>query len=59
MIKRIFALAACFFILSGTLSIGAFSVSAEKDYSHLKGTTLNVYNWGVYFRRLRRHYGCQ
>jgi hypothetical protein len=18
----------------------------EKDYSHLKGTTLNVYNWG-------------
>ena len=24
------------------------SAEAEKDYSHLEGTTLNVYNWGEY-----------
>lgn len=30
------------------LSIFPVTVFAGKDYSHLKGTTLNVYNWGEY-----------
>lgn len=30
------------------LSIFPVTVFAQKDYSHLKGTTLNVYNWGEY-----------
>ncbi|MBS7359894.1 MAG: extracellular solute-binding protein, partial [Oscillospiraceae bacterium] len=38
-------------VFSVLLSAYAFSVLAfaeNKDYSHLKGTTLNVYNWGEY-----------
>lgn len=31
-----------------TLLVPCASAEAEKDYSHLKGTTLNVYNWGEY-----------
>ena len=47
MIKRI---SACIFalILMLTCTLPAFAVTAEKDYSHLKGTTINVYNWGEY-----------
>lgn len=44
--KRILSvvLATVFF----ALPLSAFSVGAEKNYDHLKGTTLNVYNWGEY-----------
>ena len=35
-------------ILLLTLLVPCASAEAEKDYSHLKGTTLNVYNWGEY-----------
>ncbi len=47
MIKRI---SACLFalILMLTCTLPAFAVTAEKDYSHLRGTTINVYNWGEY-----------
>lgn len=31
-----------------TLLVPCASAEAEKDYSHLEGTTLNVYNWGEY-----------
>ncbi len=35
-------------LLFSSLSVAAFADNTEKDYSHLKGTTLNVYNWGEY-----------
>lgn len=39
-------------LFAALLLLSSFSLSAlaaeEKDYSHLKGTTLNVYNWGEY-----------
>ena len=35
-------------ILLLTLLVPCASAEAEKDYSHLEGTTLNVYNWGEY-----------
>ncbi len=35
-------------ILLLTLLVPCVSAEEEKDYSHLKGTTLNVYNWGEY-----------
>lgn len=39
----------CFlFVAVLLLSIFPVTVFAGKDYSHLKGTTLNVYNWGEY-----------
>lgn len=44
--KKILSL--CF---AAALAFSCFSFAAfaeEKDYSHLKGTTLNVYNWGEY-----------
>ncbi len=43
--KKIIALASVLFII---LSVTAPTVFAGKDYSHLEGTTLNVYNWGEY-----------
>lgn len=47
MMKRLLCLlSACLVILS-SLGIVAFA-EEEKDYSHLKGTSLNVYNWGEY-----------
>lgn len=47
MIKRFFAcLIAAVLLLSCALP--ALAAPAEKDYSHLRGTTLNVYNWGEY-----------
>ncbi len=47
MIKRILC---CFFAVAIMASCFLVPASAEggKDYSHLKGTTLNVYNWGEY-----------
>lgn len=36
------------FVAVLSVSIFPLTVFAEKDYSHLKGTTLNVYNWGEY-----------
>ncbi len=46
MMKRIFSVIICLVLLS-LLVIPCFA-TAKKDYSHLKGTTLNVYNWGEY-----------
>ena len=47
MIKRFFAclIAA---VLLFSCALPALAAPAEKDYSHLRGTTLNVYNWGEY-----------
>lgn len=47
MIKRIFSVVICLIIISAC-TIPAFAVNTNKDYSHLKGTTINVYNWGEY-----------
>lgn len=43
--KKITAFLSALVLLFFTFSVTAF---AEKDYSHLEGTTLNVYNWGEY-----------
>lgn len=43
--KKILSLCFAAALAFSCFSFGAF---AEKDYSHLKGTTLNVYNWGEY-----------
>lgn len=47
MIKRFFA---CLIsaVLLFSCALPALAAPAEKDYSHLRGTTLNVYNWGEY-----------
>ncbi len=47
--KKLFALLLAVLVLALplTLAAGAEGETA-KDYSHLKGTTLNVYNWGEY-----------
>jgi len=47
--KKLFALLLAILVLTLplTLAAGAEGETA-KDYSHLKGTTLNVYNWGEY-----------
>ena len=47
MMKRLLCLLTATFILLSTFGIVAFA-EEEKDYSHLKGTSLNVYNWGEY-----------
>ena len=47
MIKRLSSIAFALFIIFACMSPVAFA-KGEKDYSHLKGTTLNVYNWGEY-----------
>ena len=39
---------ALLFVAVLSVSVFPLTVFAEKDYSHLKGTTLNVYNWGEY-----------
>ena len=43
--KKILSLCFAAALAFSCFSFGAF---AEKDNSHLKGTTLNVYNWGEY-----------
>lgn len=47
MIKRFFSLTFALLVFVSCFSVVAFA-ETEKDYSHLKGTTLNVYNWGEY-----------
>ncbi len=47
MIKRFFSLTAVAVMLLSVFMPVAYA-KPEKDYSHLKGTTLNVYNWGEY-----------
>ncbi len=47
MIKRI---SACLIalVLLFTCTLPVLAATTEKDYSHLRGTTINVYNWGEY-----------
>lgn len=47
MIKRLSSIALIVLILCACLTPAVFAEN-EKDYSHLKGTTINVYNWGEY-----------
>ncbi len=47
MIKRLSSVIFALFIVFACMSPAVFA-KGEKDYSHLKGTTLNVYNWGEY-----------
>ena len=46
--KKILAVLFVFTILLSTLVPVCFAGNEEKDYSHLKGTSINVYNWGEY-----------
>ena len=45
--KRLFCFFTASLILLSSLGVVAFA-EEEKDYSHLRGTSLNVYNWGEY-----------
>lgn len=45
--KKVTAALFAALLLISSLSLSALAAE-EKDYSHLKGTTLNVYNWGEY-----------
>ncbi len=47
MIKRLSCVIFALFIIFACMSPMVFA-QGEKDYSHLKGTTINVYNWGEY-----------
>ncbi len=47
MMKRLLCITTIILMLFSTLCPVAFA-EGEKDYSHLKGTSLNVYNWGEY-----------
>ncbi len=47
MIKRLFSLSFAILIVISSFSVLAFAEN-EKDYSHLRGTVINVYNWGEY-----------
>ncbi len=46
MIKKLSCITLCLIILA--LSIVPCFASQKDDYEHLRGTTLNVYNWGEY-----------
>ncbi len=46
MMKRLLSVIFTALILLSCVSPAV--IGAEKDYSHLEGTTLNVYNWGEY-----------
>ena len=46
MMKRFFSVVFSLIIL--TLTVVPCFAGEKKDYSHLEGTTLNVYNWGEY-----------
>ena len=48
MIKRLSSVLLVILILFVCISPVAVATGEAKDYSHLKGTTLNVYNWGEY-----------
>lgn len=45
--KKVTAYLFAVLLLLSSLSLSSLAAE-EKDYSHLKGTTLNVYNWGEY-----------
>lgn len=45
--KKISALITSLLLMALCVS-PAFAANAKKDYSHLKGTEINVYNWGEY-----------
>ena len=47
MMKRLLCIFTIVLMLFTTLCPTAFA-EGEKDYSHLRGTSLNVYNWGEY-----------
>ena len=47
MMKRLLCLLIVSFVFLSSLGIVSYA-EEEKDYSHLKGTSLNVYNWGEY-----------
>lgn len=47
MMKKTFSVLFAAVLLSVSLAPCCFAAT-DKDYSHLKGTTLNVYNWGEY-----------
>ena len=46
--KRFLAILFVTAILLSTFMTVCFATEKEKDYSHLKGTSINVYNWGEY-----------
>ena len=48
MLKRLSAIVLTVIIICACISPAVFAQNKEKDYSHLKSTTLNVYNWGEY-----------
>ncbi len=48
MIKRLSSILLVVFILCSCISPAVLAKGDTKDYSHLEGTTLNVYNWGEY-----------
>ena len=45
--KKILCIIASFLVCAYSV-LPAFAVDKPKDYSHLKGTEINVYNWGEY-----------
>ncbi len=47
MIKKIISVIFAAYMLISIFSVTSYA-APEKDYSYLKGTTLNVYNWGEY-----------
>lgn len=46
--KKLLLVLFVFAIILSTLSPVCFAKGEKKDYSHLKGTSINVYNWGEY-----------
>lgn len=48
MTKRLLSIISVALILCACLSPIGFAAGEENNYSHLKGTTINVYNWGEY-----------
>ena len=46
--KKILAILFVTTIFLSTLAPVCFAKGEEKDYSHLRGTSINVYNWGEY-----------
>lgn len=48
MMKRLSCILLGILVLCSLISPAVFAKGEDKDYSHLRGTTLNVYNWGEY-----------
>jgi len=47
-VKKVFCAFIGFLTLLSITASSVLAESAQKDYSHLNGTTINVYNWGEY-----------